>query len=221
MVVVLAGCGETTINTGKGERFITKEVETQLGAKVKSVKCPSDVEPKKGGTFDCTVTGDDGTKGIAKVTQKDAKGNVRFIAPFVSNRNGEAFITRQVEAQVGAVVQDARCPEIVTFEKGGVYECEVTGADGTTGPVTVTQKDAQGNVRIDAPFVHVRNLENLMAGDIGRQVGSAVELTCPEIVVGSKGATFDCDAVSGKDRTTVKVTQKDDKGNVNYKLQGQ
>lgn len=151
LLVAIAGCGSTTVDTEKGEKFISKTVEDQVGADVKSVKCPEDIPAKKGDTFTCVVT----------------------------------------------------------------------GADGTTGDAEVTQKDDKGNVAVSAPFVHVRNLEKLMADDIGEQVGSQVTLTCPEIIVGRKGDTFDCDAKSGKDDGTVKVTQTDDKGNVNYKLQQQ
>jgi hypothetical protein len=148
IVLGVAACGTKTVNTEKGERFIKKTVSQQVGATVKSVKCPDDIKAKKGGTFTCTVT----------------------------------------------------------------------GSDGTTGEAQVVQKDAKGNVRLSAPFVHVRNLERLMASDIGRQVNAKVTIECPEIITGKKGDTFDCKATDGKNDATVKVTQKDDRGNVRYKL---
>ena len=48
-----------------------------------------------------------------------------------------------------------------------------------------------------------------------------MQVSCPEIIVGKKGDQFDCVATSGKDKAKVQVTQKDDQGNVNYKLRQQ
>ena len=48
-----------------------------------------------------------------------------------------------------------------------------------------------------------------------------MKLACPEIIVGEKGDTFDCDASAGRTRRGVKVTQNDDKGNVRYELRQQ
>ncbi len=142
-------------------------------------------------------------------------------ATSIDTEKGERFITKTVEDQVGARVKAVKCPEDLTAEKGATFTCTVTGADGTTGDVEVVQKDDKGNVKVSAPILPIRNLEKLMAQDIGQQVGSDVKLSCPEIITREKGATFDCVAASGKDKATVKVTQKDDKGNVNYKLQRQ
>ncbi len=143
-------------------------------------------------------------------------------AKSIDTDKAEKFIDKTVTAQVGADVKSVKCPSGLTAKKGETFECTVTGADGTSGKALITEKDDQGNVRVSAPFVHSANLEDLMAKNIGEQVGAKdVKVTCPEIIVGKKGGTFDCDAVSGKDKAIVKVTQKDDKGNVNYKLQQQ
>lgn len=137
----------------------------------------------------------------------------------VNTEKGEKFITTQVEKQVGAKVKAVKCPEDVKAKKGGAFTCTVTGSDGTTGQAKVIQKDDEGNVRLTAPFVHVRNLERLMAENIGKQVNADVIIKCPEIITGKRGDTFDCAATDDKDnKATVKVTQKDAKGNVDYKL---
>ena len=45
--LVLTGCGSKVIDQGKAEKF-TKQVVVANGAAAKSVKCPGDVEVKKG-----------------------------------------------------------------------------------------------------------------------------------------------------------------------------
>ncbi len=143
-------------------------------------------------------------------------------AKSIDTDKAETFITKNVKTQIGADVKSVKCPSGLTAKKGGTFTCTVTGTDGTTGKAKVTEKDDQGNVTVSTPFVHSTNLENLMAKNIGEQVGATdVKVVCPEIIVGKKGDQFDCAATSGTSKATVKVTQKDDQGNVNYKLQQQ
>ncbi len=140
-----AGCGETVIDTGKAERFISKTVGEQAGVRVKSVACPKDVKAKKGDTFRCTVTGRDGTKGAVVVSQQDNKGNVHVSAPFLHIREAEVSIAEQIKKQTSAVVS-VSCPEIVVPVKDSKFRCQAT--DGQrTHPVSATMTDAQGNFR--------------------------------------------------------------------------
>ena len=46
-----------------------------------------------------------------------------------------------------------------------------------------------------------------------------VQVVCPDIVTVKKGGQFECKATAGADTVTVKVTQTDDKGHVNYKVE--
>ena len=136
----------------------------------------------------------------------------------IDDAKAESFIEKTVAEQVGARVESVECPTDLTAKKGETFECTVTGDDGSSGRTTVTEKDDEGNVSVSAPFIHVRDLEEQIAGGLADQVGGKVELDCPEIIVGSKGDTFECDARSGPDRASVLVTQTDDKGNVRYEL---
>lgn len=147
--VLIAACGDTTIDSAEAEAFISKSVTDQIGARVESVECPDGLVAKKGATFDCTVNGDDGSSGEAKVTEKDS----------------------------------------------------------------------EGNVNVSAPFIHVRDLETRIVDGLSEQLGETVTLDCPEIVIGEKGGTFECDATAGGDAATILVTQKDDDGNVRYEVQ--
>jgi Domain of unknown function (DUF4333) len=74
----LAACGKTTIDTSSAENSISENIQKQLGQKPKSVKCPSEIEAKKGGTFTCTVTAADGSKATIKATQTDDNGHFNF-----------------------------------------------------------------------------------------------------------------------------------------------
>jgi outer membrane murein-binding lipoprotein Lpp len=75
----LAGCS-STIDSDKAESEIQKGIERQSSGQipVKAVDCPDDVEAKKGDTFQCTVTGDNGKTGPVTVVQKDDEGNVTY-----------------------------------------------------------------------------------------------------------------------------------------------
>lgn len=61
LVLALAGCGtKNVILPDKTADTIVKFVSKQTGFTPKDVSCPSDVEAKVGGTFDCHFTGPDG-----------------------------------------------------------------------------------------------------------------------------------------------------------------
>lgn len=131
----------------------------------------------------------------------------------------ERLVTETVTTQVGAEVESVECPADVTVEAGGTFECLVTATDGTKGDALLRQKDDEGNVNITAPFVRTRDLEDLIVEDLRQQVGGEVVIECPQIVVGSQGDTFECQASGDGDEATVLVTQKDDQGNVRYEIQ--
>jgi hypothetical protein len=53
--LLVAGCGETVIDSAKVEAAIEQNLHRATGEKVSSVECPSGVEVKAGATFECTV----------------------------------------------------------------------------------------------------------------------------------------------------------------------
>ena len=130
----------------------------------------------------------------------------------------ETFIAKTVEEQVGARVESVDCPSGLKAKKGETFECTVTGDDDSSGDTAVTEKDDEGNVSVSAPFIHVRDLEDQIASSVQDQVGRAVDIECPEIIVGEKGGTFKCEATAGKNKRVIEVTQKDDQGNVRFEI---
>jgi hypothetical protein len=143
--VAIGGCS-TEIDDKKAEKFITDRVEEQTGASVKSVACPSGLTAKKGATFECTVTGADGTTGVTTVTEKDAKGHVSVSAPFIHKDELEAFLAKNLSDAAGAKDVQVVCPDIIVGEKGDEFECQATsGSDKAT--LVVTQTNDHGGVR--------------------------------------------------------------------------
>jgi hypothetical protein len=55
IVLLVAGCGETVIDTTKTEEQLEANLSHSLNEKVSSVDCPSDQKVEKGATFNCSV----------------------------------------------------------------------------------------------------------------------------------------------------------------------
>lgn len=213
----LAGCS-TMIDEGKAEKEIRKNLSGQ-GARLKSVSCPGDKTAKKGEKYMCDVVGIDGTKGQVTLTQTDDKGNGKLNSPFLVTRKAEKLFETAIETQIEVAGATAKCPEIMVIKAGGTETCTITGADGTTAEGTITEKDATGNVAVDAPFVHIGNAERLIAQRIEAQTSSrGVKVDCPDIVVGKRGDTFKCQATGGNETATVQITQTNDKGGIDFKV---
>jgi hypothetical protein len=65
LLTVLAGCGESVVVPEGAERSVVDVVSRETGFKPKDVRCPSDVEAKAGGTFECQFTGPKGVPYVA------------------------------------------------------------------------------------------------------------------------------------------------------------
>lgn len=138
--LVVAGCGTTSVDTDKGEAFITKAITEQVGARVKSVKCPENVTAKKGDRFTCDVTGADGSTGDAVVTQQDDKGSVTVRTPFIPTRQIETSISQQLGVRAAAI----DCPEIIPVQKGERFTCQSRSGKR----ITLVQRDNRGRTQI-------------------------------------------------------------------------
>jgi hypothetical protein len=133
---------------------------------------------------------------------------------------GEKLISTAVSRQVGVKVRSVTCPKGLKAKKGATFTCKVVGADGTTGNVRVTERDAKGKVSIDAPFLHVAEVEEQIAADLRKKVGTAVSVACPDIVVAAEGDRFTCRGRSKDSAPTIRVTQQDARGHVRYRVTG-
>lgn len=136
--LVVAGCGGGGVDTKKGEAVIARAIREQVGARVKSVVCPRHVDAVKGDRFTCAVTGADGSKGAAEVTQRDDRGAVAVRTPFIPAR----AIERSVSEQVGAVA--VRCPEIIPARKGDRFTCRTRAGER----IRLVQRNSRGRTEI-------------------------------------------------------------------------
>lgn len=55
LALLVAGCGETVIDSAKVEAELEQNLHEATGLKATSVECPSGVEVKVGATFECTI----------------------------------------------------------------------------------------------------------------------------------------------------------------------
>jgi hypothetical protein len=77
--IALAGCTKK-IDTSKAEQSIKAGLDSKArrGITIASVRCPGDINVKKGNNFACTVTATNGRTASVKVVQTDDKGNVTY-----------------------------------------------------------------------------------------------------------------------------------------------
>lgn len=133
------------LRPAKMERFVGDTLRQQVTGRRITSRCPDIVVARKGGSFVCHVSGDDGTRGDVRGTEKDGVGNVAIEADFLHTGPAENEIARDVERKTGAASVEAICPAILTSMVGQRFDCDVTsGKDRIT--VVVTQTNAQGGV---------------------------------------------------------------------------
>ena len=77
-LLLVAGCGDSTIDADKLEGEIAPGVEEQTGTRDVEVSCPDDIEAEEGGEFECDLTAEGGIEAKVAVTQEDDDGNVRW-----------------------------------------------------------------------------------------------------------------------------------------------
>jgi len=74
--LILAACGGTEIDAGKTEDLIKENVS---GPPPRAVECPEGVEAKKGETFECELTYEQGVPAATVTVHiQDDDGRVRF-----------------------------------------------------------------------------------------------------------------------------------------------
>lgn len=78
LAAALAACGEATIDAGKTEEAIRRDLAAKTGLEIASVSCPEDVKVKRGDSFRCTATAGGGDRAAVLVTQRDDDGTVTW-----------------------------------------------------------------------------------------------------------------------------------------------
>jgi hypothetical protein len=78
VVVGLAACGEAKLDTDRAEAAIRSGITRQTGVKIDAVRCPDEVEARKGETFRCVASASNGQRARVEVTQRDDEGSVSW-----------------------------------------------------------------------------------------------------------------------------------------------
>ena len=145
----VASCGESMIDAARAERVIRGAVAEQLQSRVAAVACPADVRKQEGGRFTCVVTGADGSKGAAAVTQRE-NGGFSVDAPFLNVREAERVMAEQIGRRIERDDVRVACPEIVVDRPGQRFTCRATsGARSADFSVRLT--DGAGQFRYRPP----------------------------------------------------------------------
>ncbi len=143
-----AGCGGRSVlyDVKMAQQTAKEAVTNTVGARVRSVTCPGDVEPKKGRALTCAVRGTDGSIGGVQVvpTGDDGAVTVKKLA-LLNVRELENTIALGLGKRLGGVNITITCPEIIPIKAGDKFACQATQG-ASKGPVQVTQTDGQGNV---------------------------------------------------------------------------
>jgi len=136
----------TLLPSAKLEQSVNDVIRQQITGRPITSRCPDIVAPRKGSSFVCQVSGDDGTRGDARVTGKDDVGNVRIDADFLHTGAAENQIVRDVERKSGAASVEAICPAILPNMVGQQFDCDVTSKKGQI--TVVATQTAQGPFRL-------------------------------------------------------------------------
>jgi hypothetical protein len=72
--IALTACGEAKIDTEEAEATIRAGITRQTGVEIEAVRCPDNVEAKRGGRFRCIAVAKNGDRGAVQVTQRDDEG---------------------------------------------------------------------------------------------------------------------------------------------------
>lgn len=146
-LLVVAGCGSSTVDTGQIESGIKSQV-TAAGHTVSKVDCPSGVKSQTGGTFQCAITLENGSTGKVKVTQLGHKKFQYELVPGSVQVPGSVVEKSIVQAldQKGAPGASVNCPDNIIVKLDTYFVCEVTAKSGHQGKVKFTFSDASGTV---------------------------------------------------------------------------
>ena len=150
VLIALGACG-VTVDIAGVEKSIQEGVVQQLGLAMKSVTCPTESRAAKAGdTFECTGKPEIGGSLSVQVTQKDDQGNIEWkvlkSTGLFDMQEAEAAVAKGLADQLGAEVKLSCGERWRLGGAGDTFVCEGEDAEGAIPPVTITVKDAEGNI---------------------------------------------------------------------------
>jgi hypothetical protein len=88
-LALIAGCGETVLDTSKTEEALKANIGNSLETKVKSVDCPSGEKVEAGNTFTCRVALAGGKEETATLEIVNADADVHVIDLSETSQQGQ------------------------------------------------------------------------------------------------------------------------------------
>lgn len=142
--------------------------------------------------------------------------------PTLDQSATERAVGKAVAADVDPKVTATRCPEDLDREEGGRFECTVQLQGAGTLPVTVTQVDGDGKLRV-VPGAAIVTQERVAAelkaalkDEFDRNFQVACDLDA--VAVREPGSTATCTARDSTSRRTVTVKVTDAAGTLDFTI---
>ncbi len=134
-------------------------------------------------------------------------------------------ISTGVNDQLALPIASVECPEgDRPLQAGDTFTCTATPTEGGRLTITVTQKDAEGNVAWEVSktegLLDLDLVETAVTEGLKGQAQVDAKVSCDGRWKASKaGEVFQCQAETGDGRkATVEVTITDTEGNINWKV---
>lgn len=142
----------------------------------------------------------------------------------IQGPSAAALISRSLAQRYHIAPPPVHCPSRVPARPGVEFACSAT-VDGQSLPVdaTVTGAEGQFHPQPGAGVISVPSAERTLAGDLSRQLGRPVTVTCPPapaLIVSRPGRHLMCAALSGGRSRALRVTLTDTQGDISYALVG-
>ncbi|MEA2452412.1 MAG: hypothetical protein QOG04_1122 [Actinomycetota bacterium] len=142
---LLTACSASTLKAEDLNKEISAQLQDRFDVEA-VVECPNDIEPKEGGTFECTASDTEGNSLPVQVVQNDDQGNIDWSLDVFNLPVVEETLAPEVSQSVDAVIT-INCPRIlVSSLEGSTMDCDVTDDLGRDGLLRITSLDDQGNV---------------------------------------------------------------------------
>ncbi|MEB3182736.1 MAG: DUF4333 domain-containing protein [Nostocaceae cyanobacterium] len=137
----------------------------------------------------------------------------------LDNQKIEAEIKQDLEKQARVSLKSVSCPENIPLMANLAFECQGEISPEQKFPVTVKQKDDQGNieweVRNSPSLLNLTELASQFQDEMRTKTGKNAVINCGDKYrVNKPGDTFDCMVSQGEaEKITVKI---DSLGNINW-----
>ena len=150
-----------------------------------------------------------------------ATGCTRSLDMAALDRSIRAGIDKQLQLPIATV----SCPAgDRALRAGDKFDCTATPKEGGRLTVTVTQKDAAGNVSWEVTktegLLDLDKVEVAVKDGLKAQANVDATVACEGRWKAAKvGEVFQCQATSGDHKGTIDVTTKDVEGHISWKIQ--